>query len=202
MSGAAAAEARAGRPDTRGSHAPLENKDPCTSKALCKEAQGQRLAEGVDPKAEAPGRGALWGGQRAGSGHCLYLQNDCLPEKGRWVLWELFPVATDLGGRHGRQEPGRVSSAFTGKQRWPARPWSLAHKGTQAVSEGASLGSRCLPVLLATPLCWTCREGLERPHEPCKPVPEKTLQRGMLAPMRHNQGGSPPCPGCKGVTAS
>ena len=62
------------------------------------------------------------------------------------MVWELFPVATGLEGRHGRQEPGRVSSAFTGKQCWPARPWSQAHKGTQAVSEGASLGSCCLPV--------------------------------------------------------
>lgn len=94
-------------------------------------------------------------------------------------------MATGLAGRRGRREPGRVGSALTGKQGWPAGPglWS----------ESASLGSDWLPASrdLAMLLWWTRQESLERPKELCKPLPENKISEGRADPPEALLRGSP-----------
>lgn len=86
-------------------------------------------------------------------------------------------MATGLEGRRGRWEPGRVG--------WPAGPglWS----------ESASLGSDWLPASrdLAVLLWWTRQEGLERPKELCKPLPENKISEGRADPPEALLRGSP-----------
>lgn len=94
---------------------------------------------------QRPQKGALWGRQPALGTAFVSRMTASLRREAR-----------GLEGRLGRQEPGRVGSAFTGKQCWPAGPWPLAHKRTQAVNEGAFLGSGRLPGL---PAAWRHRPG-------------------------------------------